>query len=267
MSFNIKNESFGYDNSDVAVLNRKYAKTCVEKKRRDRINRCLDELKDIMSQSEDKAKYQKMEKAEILEMAVSYMRTMKSTPSSSTGSNNNNNKSSSNPVNTTQYYTLAYRQCLGEFQTYLSQLPDMQDSAKAKILSHMSQRYIEMLSAINTTSTGINNSTVANSTTASPEATMTHRRKYKRGRYSPYADRQSAVDSNPQDSFSSSSYNLGGSCTSLEQSPEYSNDAHDFSGSSSPSLSQCSSPMSCSKPNDNASSLNMSSEENVWRPW
>lgn len=260
MSFNIKNESFGYDNSDMAVLNRKYAKTCVEKKRRDRINRCLDELKDIMSQSEDKAKYQKMEKAEILEMAVSYMRTMKSTPSSTTGINNS---SSSNPVNTTQYYTLAYRQCLGEFQTYLSQVPDMQDSAKAKILSHMSQRYIEMLSAINNTNTGINNST-----TASPaETTMTHRRKYKRARYSPYSDQQSAVDSNPQDSFSSSSYNLGGSCSSLEQSPEYSNDAHDFSGSSSPSLSQCSSPMSCSKPNDNASSLNMSSEENVWRPW
>lgn len=263
MSFNIniKNESFGYDNSDLAVLNRKYAKTCVEKKRRDRINRCLDELKDIMSQSEDKAKYQKMEKAEILEMAVSYMRTMKSAPSATT-----DNTNSSNPMNTTQYYTLAYRQCLGEFQTYLSQLPDMQDSAKAKILNHMSQRYIEMLSTINNTKSNINNSTVTNSTTASPDASMTHRRKYKRARYSPYSDHQS-TSNNPQDSFSSSSYNLGGSCSSLEQSPEYSNDAHDFSGSSSPSLSQCSSPMSCSKPNDNASSLNISSEENVWRPW
>jgi hypothetical protein len=229
MSFGIKNESFGYEGSgDMALLNRKFAKTCVEKKRRDRINRCLDELKDLMSQSEDKAKYQKMEKAEILEMAVTYMRSMKQT-------GNTMATTPTPPPNTTQYYTLAYRQCLGEFQASLAQMPEMADSSKAKILSHMSQRYIDMLAAIN----------AANKLNAAVEAEISpnhhRRRQLKRARFS-----------SGQESFSS------GSCSSLEQLESGSEDV-DFSGASSErSLSRCSSPKGA---------LDVSGEEGVWRPW
>ena len=237
MSFGIKNESFGYEGSgDMALLNRKFAKTCVEKKRRDRINRCLDELKDLMSQSEDKAKYQKMEKAEILEMAVTYMRSMKQT--GNTMATPTTPTTPTTPPNTTQYYTLAYRQCLGEFQASLAQMPEMADSSKAKILSHMSQRYIDMLAAIN----------AANKLNAVVETEISpnhhhhhHRRQFKRARFS-----------SGQESFSS------GSCSSLEQLESGSEDV-DFSGASSErSLSRCSSPKGA---------LDVSGEEGVWRPW
>ncbi|KAI3387976.1 hypothetical protein SNEBB_004403 [Seison nebaliae] len=57
-----------------AIISRKIAKTCVEKKRRDRINRCLDELKELMAVSDERARYQKLEKAEILEMTVEYLK-------------------------------------------------------------------------------------------------------------------------------------------------------------------------------------------------
>ncbi|CAF3347110.1 unnamed protein product [Rotaria socialis] len=56
---------------------RKFAKTCVEKKRRDRINKSLDELKDLMALTDERARYQKLEKAEILEMTVNYIRNLK----------------------------------------------------------------------------------------------------------------------------------------------------------------------------------------------
>ena len=136
MSFNLRNESFGYDNNEDnhVVMNRKFAKTCVEKKRRDRINRCLDELKDLMSQSEDKAKYQKMEKAEILEMAVGYMRNMKQ-------SNINQQQS---PVDTTTNYNHAYKQCLTDFHTQLQTIPGIHDEYKSQIMNKMSLKYTEM---------------------------------------------------------------------------------------------------------------------------
>jgi hypothetical protein len=88
--------------AEIALQNRKFAKTCVEKKRRDRINKCLDELKDLMAQSDDKARYQKMEKAEILEMAVAYMRNIRlNNPHASFFNNNSSNSSDLNLTNLT----------------------------------------------------------------------------------------------------------------------------------------------------------------------
>ncbi len=244
----IKNESFSYDNSDAATMSRKFAKTCVEKKRRDRINRCLDELKDLMSQADDKAKYQKMEKAEILEMAVTYMKNLLS---NNTTSSPTTLSSQSDLQNN---YTQAYRQCLNEFQSCLQSLPGVQDEFKSGIMSQMSRRYTEMLTA---------SASIA-SVNGSQKRKMSQ---YKQRRYAPYLqqtpEKKQCMD---QGSFSSS-YNFSGSCSSLDSFQNNVNDMHNesvslsCSGSSSPSLSQCSSPLSCSN------KMNLSSEENVWRPW
>lgn len=110
--------------AEIAIANRKFAKTCVEKKRRDRINKCLDELKDIMSQTDDKARYQKMEKAEILEMAVNYMRM-----SMSGGGKLNQ------PTN--DVYALAYNQLLADFTHSLAAMPGLRDDFKAQMLNQM----------------------------------------------------------------------------------------------------------------------------------
>ncbi|CAF1022778.1 unnamed protein product [Brachionus calyciflorus] len=236
---------------DIAIQNRKLAKTCVEKKRRDRINRCLDELKEIMSQSDDKARYQKMEKAEILEMAVSYMRNL--------------NRNTQQDSNYEYYYTMAYQQCLNEFQNYLNVLPGVRDDFKHRIMNHMSQRYMEIAS---------NNS--------SPKS-GDFKTKSKSSRYSPYSyNRVSPVKKEQIESSLLYQQNtkFGGSCSSLDSfinvnvqpnSPyesEATFDVQNLSANSSPALSECSSPVS-SKKCDLESNMSMSNSscDMVWRPW
>ena len=235
---------------DIATQNRKLAKTCVEKKRRDRINRCLDELKEIMSQSDDKARYQKMEKAEILEMAVSYMRNVTTKP--------NQNQD----INYQSYYAMAYQQCLSEFQNYLNVVPGVRDDFKSRIMNHMSQRYLEI---------------------ASSKQNELKAPKSKGLRYSPYYNnRVSPVkkEMNESSLLYQQNTKFGGSCSSLDSfinvnvqpsSPYESEGAYDvqnLSANSSPALSECSSPVS-SKKCDLESNMSMSNSscEMVWRPW
>lgn len=236
---------------EIAIQNRKLAKTCVEKKRRDRINRCLDELKEIMSQTDDKARYQKMEKAEILEMAVAYMRNMPQ-------------QNSAQDSNYQTYYVMAYQQCLAEFQNYLNVLPGVRDDFKSRILSHMSQRYMEVASSY------------------TPKSS--ENKKSKTHRYSPYSYSRSSPEKKERNDESSLFYQqntkFGGSCSSLDSymnvnvqpsSPYESENTYDvqnLSASSSPAPSQCSSPVS-SKKCDLESNMSMSNSscDMVWRPW
>ncbi|RNA31031.1 transcription factor HES-4 isoform X1 [Brachionus plicatilis] len=231
---------------EIAVQNRKLAKTCVEKKRRDRINRCLDELKEIMSQSDDKARYQKMEKAEILEMAVAYMRN-----ATRHGADAGHHS----------YYVMAYQQCLAEFQNYLSMVPGVRDDFKSRMLSHMSQRYTEVASAYS--------------------AKMTEAKRSKSHRHSPYSYNRHKKESSSESSLLyERDAKFGGSCSSLDSylnvnvqpgSPfesENTYDVQNLSANSSPALSQCSSPVS-SKKCDLESNMSMSNSscDMVWRPW
>jgi len=285
-------------NQDSAIQNRKFAKTCVEKKRRDRINRCLDELKDLMSQADDKAKYQKMEKAEILEMAVNYMKNLRTSQSNSVNSSKPIDEHSS-----MQYYGLAFRQCLTEFQNYLALFPGIKDDFKSKIMSHMTQRYME-----NTTTQSNNNS---NKKSTQLKRTMSNRyTPYQTERQPSKSENMITVMTNDQNlsslsssnsSFSSSSYlynsenKFGGSCSSLDGffvsnnkpnqpiNSESTSDSHNESLRSSnsenlmspamSSSSPCSSPVSNTNPIDTNSSSPINYFSNyddfmkVWRPW
>nr|XP_039251338.1 enhancer of split mbeta protein-like [Styela clava] len=61
-----------------AELRRKTNKPIMEKKRRERINKCLEELKSIVLRSvSEESRPNKLEKADILEMTVRYLRNMK----------------------------------------------------------------------------------------------------------------------------------------------------------------------------------------------
>jgi hypothetical protein len=112
---------------DMSMQNRKFAKTCVEKKRRDRINKCLDDLKNLMSNAGDKTRFQKLEKAEILEMAVGFMkntcRQRQQTPSEN------------------DCYLMAYKQCLTDFQHYLAEATNIDNESKMNILHQLNQRF------------------------------------------------------------------------------------------------------------------------------
>lgn len=255
------------DYNNLAIQNRKFAKTCVEKKRRDRINRCLDELKDLMSQADDKAKYQKMEKAEILEMAVSYMRNLRS---QNANQDSAANLQSQQNKNDTQYYALAYRQCLSEFQNYLSIFPGLKDDFKSKIMGHMTQHYLESLSHLSNQ--------------------QQNKKAFKRSsssRYQPYQARANDLNIITSDNSFNSDSKFADSLTSLnENSCKLSNDSHNESSNSenlamSPALSQsslCSSPTQIETNKYNISSSSSSSSPinyysnyedfmKVWRPW
>ena len=114
----------------------------MEKKRRDRINKCLEELKDLMVQSNDKARYQKLEKAEILEMAVGYVKSLKQTASNSfineiiDFNSDNLNK---------QNVSLLFEQLLNDFENYIQTCSDVKDEQKFKFINYMNQRYEELI--------------------------------------------------------------------------------------------------------------------------
>lgn len=59
--------------------NRKWSKPIMEKRRRERINRSLEELKRLVleAQNRDSSRYTKLEKADILEMTVRYLRSLR----------------------------------------------------------------------------------------------------------------------------------------------------------------------------------------------
>ena len=236
--------SYSNDCDDIAIQNRKFAKTCVEKKRRDRINKCLDELKDLMSITDDKAKFQKLEKAEILEMVVTHMRNIQVSGGAANGS------SSMPPSNLGFYYAMAYRQCLNEFQSFLTVLPDINEEFKSRIMVYMTQRYMDIVAGWNKSSSSTSSQVVNNENEISPsqnEALVSNlvikkEKKIHADRHMPYKQKNthkkinnsneqqhlSVLTNNEQNlsthssSSSSSSYfysqtaKYGGSCSSLD---------------------------------------------------
>ncbi|UJR27055.1 hypothetical protein I4U23_008359 [Adineta vaga] len=100
---------------------RKIAKTHVEKKRRDRINRSLDDLKDLLSVHCDKARYQKLEKAEILEMCVEFVKQ----------TNGRLNKIKQN-------FEQGYQQCTNDVTTFLNSTPEISYIERQNLLHQLS---------------------------------------------------------------------------------------------------------------------------------
>ncbi|CAF2435004.1 unnamed protein product [Rotaria sp. Silwood2] len=112
----IDTEEFEYHSGS-----RKVAKTYVEKKRRDRINRSLDELKDLLAIHCDKARYQKLEKAEILEMCVDFV------------------KQTNVHLNSIKHnYELGYQQCTNDITTFLNTIPEISFIQRQHLLKHLS---------------------------------------------------------------------------------------------------------------------------------
>ena len=297
------------DASDIALQNRKFAKTCVEKKRRDRINKCLDELKDLMAQSDDKARYQKMEKAEILEMAVAYMRNIRlNNPNHSFANNNNNNNTSTNDL----LYTQVYAKCLSDVQNFVCHLPDIHDEVKTGLIAHLAQlnqtnQTIDELVKTTTTTT-TKKTTKSNLVKGSPG------KKFKKNSSHDDHDflnstneqrmNQMSIMTNTSCSNSSSSQNVSSSLDSSYYSPylyhntntnvicrneimspalsdsehvlNHHNESRISNTSSSPSLSQCSSPLSSSSSvtcnnefrfNGNFELYQSVGFLKMWRPW
>ncbi len=110
---------------------RKYMKPLLERKRRARINKCLDELKDIMlnvvsnsHKHHQNSLESKLEKADILEVTVNYLKTLKHTNNLVLNENHIENE------NSRRLYQIGYQACGEDMTQFLSGVAANQPSSQ-----------------------------------------------------------------------------------------------------------------------------------------
>ncbi|XP_059165721.1 basic-leucine zipper transcription factor A-like [Physella acuta] len=116
--------------STTASESRKSSKPIMEKRRRARINASLAELKTLLLETIKKegARHNKMEKADILEMAVKHLRQIQRQQLSG--------ESSSEPTAVSKY-SLGYHACAQEVSKYLGDNSDEAVELRTKLLNHL----------------------------------------------------------------------------------------------------------------------------------
>merc|ERR1712226_31190 len=112
---------------------KKFMKPLLERKRRARINKCLDELKEIMtaaltSQGENVSK---LEKADILELTVSHLNKMHQARRLMVSTNRN-------PLEEIHRFQAGYSSCAQEAASFLLSTPGVDVRISQKLLSHLS---------------------------------------------------------------------------------------------------------------------------------
>ncbi len=109
---------------------KKIMKPLLERKRRARINKCLDELKDIMTvalqaQGENVSK---LEKADILELTVKHLHKLQQSQ----------RLLPRNPLEEVQRFQAGYSTCAQEAASFLLQSPGVDVRVSQRLLHHLS---------------------------------------------------------------------------------------------------------------------------------
>ncbi|VVC36728.1 Orange domain,Myc-type, basic helix-loop-helix (bHLH) domain [Cinara cedri] len=110
---------------------RKVMKPMLERKRRARINRCLDELKELMVvalQSEGE-NVSKLEKADILELTVRHLHKLR-----------RQQRLSGNPVTEMDRFRAGYTRCASEVSRCLAATPGLDVTLGANLMTHLGHR-------------------------------------------------------------------------------------------------------------------------------
>lgn len=110
-------------------------KPMLERKRRARINRCLDELKELMVtalQSEGE-NVSKLEKADILELTVRHLHKLR-----------RQQRLSANPVIDADRFRAGYTHCANEVSRCLAAIPGVDVQLGTKLMTHLGHRLNEM---------------------------------------------------------------------------------------------------------------------------
>ena len=96
----------------------------IEKKRRDRINDCLNQLKELVPTACEKSNVNKLEKVEILQMAVDHLKTVQNNP--------DQNRCS-------EHHSAGFRECMGEVSRYLVAVEGMhiEEPLRLRLMSHL----------------------------------------------------------------------------------------------------------------------------------
>ncbi|XP_069751852.1 hairy/enhancer-of-split related with YRPW motif protein 2-like [Narcine bancroftii] len=122
------------------ILARKKRRGIIEKRRRDRINNSLCELRRLVPTAFEKQGSSKLEKAEILQMTVDHLKLLRSI----------GGKGYFDPhLVAVDYRSLGFRECLAEVIRYLSSLEQFQglestDPLKDRLVSHLSNYISEI---------------------------------------------------------------------------------------------------------------------------
>ena len=97
----------------------------IEKKRRDRINDCLNEIKDLVPTAMEKSSVNKLEKAEILQMTVDHLKSLHNNPDRSRSM--------------LEHQNAGFRECMGEVSRYLVAVEGMhlEDPLRLRLMSHL----------------------------------------------------------------------------------------------------------------------------------
>ncbi|CAC5377678.1 Hairy and enhancer of split-related protein helt,Hairy and enhancer of split-related protein HELT [Mytilus coruscus] len=114
----------------------------IEKKRRDRINSCLSELSQTVPAAFSKQTSGKLEKAEILEMTVEYLRAIQATE---LGIRVENGDWYSSEIWTDfmQHYQTGYNDCIREIMRYMMDVEglNVHDQRCARMMSYLQTRF------------------------------------------------------------------------------------------------------------------------------
>ncbi|KAK8397579.1 hypothetical protein O3P69_004387 [Scylla paramamosain] len=110
---------------------RRSNKPLMERRRRERINTCLNELKNLVltAQRKDPSRYSKLEKADILEMTVRHVQALHR-HEAATGRSLN--------TDSTAKYRAGFTQCAAEVSKFLAGVSGLPADLHTRILSHLS---------------------------------------------------------------------------------------------------------------------------------
>ncbi|XP_030387992.1 hairy/enhancer-of-split related with YRPW motif protein [Scaptodrosophila lebanonensis] len=113
------------------LMSRKKRRGVIEKKRRDRINSSLTELKRLVPSAYEKQGSAKLEKAEILQLTVEHLKSLQSKTMDSL---------SYDPQRfAMDYHIIGFRECAAEVARYLVTIEgmDIQDPLRLRLMSHL----------------------------------------------------------------------------------------------------------------------------------
>nr|CAD7457282.1 unnamed protein product [Timema tahoe] len=114
---------------------RKVMKPMLERKRRARINRCLDELKELMVSAlqAEGENVSKLEKADILELTVRHLHKLR-----------RQQRLSSNPVTDADRFRAGFTHCATEVSRCLAATPGVDVHLGTKLMTHLGHRLNDM---------------------------------------------------------------------------------------------------------------------------
>ncbi|XP_021942356.1 enhancer of split mbeta protein-like isoform X1 [Zootermopsis nevadensis] len=114
---------------------RKVMKPMLERKRRARINKCLDELKDLMVSAlqAEGENVSKLEKADILELTVRYLHKLR-----------RQQRLSANPVTDADRFRAGFTHCATEVSRCLAATPGVDVKLGTKLMTHLGHRLNDM---------------------------------------------------------------------------------------------------------------------------